>query len=253
MPDHLDIPVGALSAWLAEQWRAQLEAGRPRGAGSLGNAWRCVTLAQVAEALGRTERTVRRLFRGERSMTAGECRAVAKVLGVDLEFVVPLEGEGAGGRVVELDSGQTCQQAQATLSADGWQCAARVEGGLLLSICQLPGWLGRRWRRMRRPPGQRWSSHALAWPELAEAVGVSIDTLRRWLNGEQEATIGQARDVAEALGVDVEFVAWPTASDGAPVVPVADDVRCEPGVELLTIDGQSCVARVALPESWGSQ
>lgn len=38
---------------------------------------------------------------------------------------------------------------------------------------------------------------------LAEAVGVSVDSIRRWENGKQEPRLGELRMLARALGVSV--------------------------------------------------
>lgn len=38
---------------------------------------------------------------------------------------------------------------------------------------------------------------------LAEAVGVSVDSIRRWENGKQEPRLGELKMLARALGVSV--------------------------------------------------
>ena len=38
---------------------------------------------------------------------------------------------------------------------------------------------------------------------LAEAVGVSVDSIRRWENGKQEPRLGELRMLARALGISV--------------------------------------------------
>ncbi|MBR2208971.1 MAG: helix-turn-helix domain-containing protein [Synergistaceae bacterium] len=39
--------------------------------------------------------------------------------------------------------------------------------------------------------------------ELAEEVGVSVDTMRRWEGGTQEPRLGELRNIAKALGVSI--------------------------------------------------
>ena len=58
----------------------------------------------------------------------------------------------------------------------------------------------------------------LSQPDLAEAVGVSPDTVRRWEWGKQEPRLGELLRLAEALGSSVEELA--TGQKAAGVISI---------------------------------
>lgn len=67
----------------------------------------------------------------------------------------------------------------------------------------------------------------LSQPGLAEAVGVSADTLRRWEWGKGEPRLGEVVRLAEALGVSVEELATGRRPEAGQISIQRGDVRLD--------------------------
>ena len=60
------------------------------------------------------------------------------------------------------------------------------------------------------------SEQGLKQKKVAEAIGVSEDTIRRWENGDTYPSAPQAIELAKLYGVAVDEVDWVTVRTAAP-------------------------------------
>lgn len=95
----------------------------------------------------------------------------------------------------------------------------------------------------------------ISQPKLAEAVGVSLMTVRRWEKGERVPDVNDARRLAAALGVDIAYLLEGDESKKTQVNGLESNVRIPNAAHLIRVrvldkDFRACCGSGI---DWGSE